>query len=91
MAKKLNISDKDKSILVTIKSLANKLADEKTHDPLWLGIAFGYVYAIITQTDPQNHELHVADVVLDMFENASLDIENRYNLDIIEELHKVNK
>lgn len=89
MAKKLHLDEKDTSIIVTIKSLASKLMDEETHDPLWLGMAFGYTYAIITQTDPENHEIHVADVVLDMFQNSSLDIENRYNLDVIEELHKV--
>ena len=88
MSKKIQISDKDTSILVNMRSLSGLLANEETHSPLWLGIAFGYTYGIITQTNPEDHEIHVTDIVLELFENCVKDIENRYEIDIIEELHK---
>lgn len=89
MTPKNKLSPRDSSIVVNIRSLSHLLANEETHDPLWLGMAFGYAYAIITQSDPQGHDPQVADVVLDLFKTATIDIDESYHLDPIEELHKL--
>lgn len=88
MDKKIKLTPKDISIIMNIKRLSGLLANEETHDPLWLGMAFGYAYAIITQSDPQDHDPQVAEVVLDLFKTATIDIDESYHFDPVEELHK---
>ena len=88
MDKKIKLSPKDSSIIVNIRSLSHLLGNEETHDPLWLGMAFGYAYAIMTQSDPQEHDPKVAEVVLDLFKTATIDIDNSYHIDPVVELHK---
>lgn len=88
MDKKIKLSPKDVSIIMNIRRLSGLLGNEETHSPLWLGMAFGYAYAIITQSDPQEHDQKVAEVVLDLFKTVTIDIDNTYHFDPVEELHK---
>lgn len=89
MDKKINLSRADISIIMNIKRLSGLLANKETHDPLWLGMAFGYAYAIITQSNPEDHSKEVAEVVLDLFQVSTSDITNTYHFDPVEELHKL--
>lgn len=88
MDKKIKLTPKDISIIMNIKRLSGLLANEETHDPLWLGMAFGYSYAIITQSNPEDRNKEVAEVVLDLFKTATIDIDDTYHFDPVEELHK---
>lgn len=88
MDKNIKLTPKDISIIMNIKRLSGLLANEETHDPLWLGMAFGYSYAIITQSNPEDHDKEVAEVVLDLFKTATIDIDESYHIDPVEELHK---
>lgn len=88
MDKKIKLSPKDSSIIVNIRALSHFLGNEETHDPLWVGMAYGYAYAIITQSKPEEHHQKIAEVVLDLFKTVKIDIDNTYHFDPVEELHK---
>lgn len=86
---KIKLKKSDFSVIMNTKAMSSKLADLSTSNrELWVGLAFGYVYALMTQKNPEDYEIHVAEIICDMYKSVTKELEEEYGIDLLEELHK---